>query len=455
MPQKPNIIFILMDDMGYGDLGIYNKGQSYTPHLDELVSKSLCLSQHYSASPVCAPARAALLTGRYPHRTGAIDTFEGRGLDRIALREKTLADFLKEAGYKTGLVGKWHSGALDPDYHPNARGFDEFIGFQGGWQDYYDWRLDYNSHYQKSDGSYLTDVFTDEAISFCERHRNEPFFLQLSYNAPHFPLQAPEKIVERYLEKSFTLGVSLIYAMLEVVDTGIGRLLESLKNTAQLDNTLIIFSSDNGPDFGGEGDMALRRFNCHFNGHKGNVYEGGIRVPLTLYWPDGVETAASSHAMTHFCDWLPTLLSITGQPIPKNLDGINLLPLLRGQDLDLNPRRFWQWNRYTPTIHSNAAMRDGPWKLVQPQMPAAHDVPPEDLAFDIALKYRPELFTRLSTLPEPERDLGAIPKTQLFNLDNDPSETTDLADSHPQKLAAMQTELYSWFETVENERLGL
>jgi len=140
--RKPNVVFILADDMGYGDFGVFNNGLTQTPTLDRLVAEGICLTQHYSASAVCAPARAGLMTGRYPHRTGAIDTLDARGLDRLALRETTVANLFKNAGYATGIIGKWHLGAADPRYHPNARGFDEFAGFRGGWWDYYDWTLD-------------------------------------------------------------------------------------------------------------------------------------------------------------------------------------------------------------------------------------------------------------------------------------------------------------------------
>lgn len=451
----PNIVFIMADDMGYGDFGIFNQNQSDTPTLNRLVEESVCLTQHYSASPVCAPARAGLLTGRYPHRTGAIDTFEGRGLDRIALDETTIADLFKDAGYRTGLVGKWHSGALDPRYHPNARGFDDFIGFQGGWQDYYQWRLDYNGQCTKSDGRYLTDVLTDEAIGFIERNHKKPFFLHVSYNAPHFPMQAPDELVQKYVERGFKQGVAIVYAMIECMDHGIERILEAVRQTGKEKNTIVIFTSDNGPDFGGENEMSKKRFNYHFNGHKGNIYEGGIRLPLTLRWPDGLTSGRQIDAITHFTDWLPTLLAAADIPIPENLnlDGRNILPVLRGETDEVSPQRFWQWNRYTPLITTNAAMRDGPWKLVRPEIPEARYVAPEDLAFDIALKYHPELFSDISRIPEPERQIPAPSPVQLFNLEDDPGERNDLASKHPKRVQQMLSALENWFKEVEAERL--
>ena len=190
---RPNILFILADDMGYGDFSTVNGDLSSTPALDDLMSESLCLTQQYTASPVCNPSRACLLTGRYPHRTGSIDTLEWRGLERLALREITLSQVLNEAGYATGLVGKWHLGAFDKRYHPHNRGFDETVCFCGGMHDYYDWRLEFGESVVQADGRYLTDVWTEEAVGFIERHAEEPFFLHVTNNAPHTPLQAPEE----------------------------------------------------------------------------------------------------------------------------------------------------------------------------------------------------------------------------------------------------------------------
>jgi arylsulfatase A-like enzyme len=158
--DRPNIVLILADDMGYGDFSAFNGGLSRTPTLDALIDESVCLTQHYTASCVCNPSRATLLTGRYPHRTGSIDTLEWWGLERLALRETTLADVLQGMGYATGLVGKWHLGAFDPRYHPNARGFDEAVCFRGGMHDYYNWRVEYNDRVERADGRYLTDVWT-------------------------------------------------------------------------------------------------------------------------------------------------------------------------------------------------------------------------------------------------------------------------------------------------------
>ena len=291
MTQRPNLVFILVDDMGYGDFSRFNGGLSSTPTLDALIDESVCLTQHYTASPVCNPSRAALMTGRYPHRTGSVDTLEWHGLERLALRETTLADVLKRAGYTTGLIGKWHLGSFDPRYHPQRRGFDEAVCFRGGMHDYYRWRLDYTDTVKRGDGRYLTDVWTDEAVSFIDRHaHDEPFFLHVTYNAPHTPLQAPEEELRPFVERgTFNRGVATIYAMIHRMDAGVARILEALERNGLAENTVVVFSSDNGPQFGGEGDECTTRFNCEFNGAKGTVYEGGIRVPGILRWPAGLQ----------------------------------------------------------------------------------------------------------------------------------------------------------------------
>jgi arylsulfatase A len=455
MAQRPNIVFILADDMGYGDFGCFNYGASQTPVLDALAAEGVALTQHYSASPVCAPARASLLTGRYPHRTGAIDTLEMRGLDRMALRERTIGDCFRDAGYTTGLVGKWHNGALDSRYHPNQRGFGEFAGFSGGWSPYVDYRLDRNGTVAKSDGRYITDVFTDEAVGFIQRHAAEPFLLMLTYSAPHFPFHALEEDMAPFRDTgAFTNAVSHIYGMIRRMDRGIERLLAELDAQGLSENTIVLFTSDNGPQFGGAGDNCSDRFNCGFAGAKLLVSEGGIRVPMLVRWPAGLAGRRQVHEMVHFTDWLPTLLSVAGIDAPRDvhLDGADVMPVLRGEPGKLPPQRFWQWNRYTPVGACNAAMRDGDWKLVRPAIREAMRVAPADLAMDMDAKFHPEKYSDILREPEPERDLPEPPEPQLFNLRNDPLEQHDLAAAMPERVAKMQGELAAWFDEVDAER---
>ncbi len=450
--SQPNIILIIADDMGYGDFGIFNDRISCTPHLDALVEEGVCQTQHYSAAPVCAPARAALMTGRYAQRTGSNDTLEARGLDRLRLNERTLADILAGAGYATGLVGKWHNGALDRRYHPRNRGFDEFVGFQGGWNPYYRFRLDRNGAVEFGDGKrYLTDVFSEAALDFIERHQRQPFFLQLAYNAPHFPLEAPDAIARKYVERGFSLGVSLIYAMIEVMDAGIGRVIEKLETLGIADNTILMFTSDNGPTFGVWNGFEQRRFNYGFNGSKGNTYEGGIRVPMILRWRDGLPGGGlRSDAMAHFTDWLPTLLGLAHVPVPDNiaLDGRDISAALRGEDGGTYPQRCWQWSRYAPVGECNAALREGDWKLVRPQIREAMAVSPQDTAHDNAVKFVPERYDDVVREPQIQRSIPEPPPALLFNIADDPGERNDLAAQHPQIAARLEADLERWFIDV-------
>lgn len=454
--DKPNIVFILVDDMGYGDFSRFNGGLSATPVLDALMNESLCLTQHYTASPVCNPSRACLMTGRYPHRTGSIDTLEWHGLERLALRETTLADMLKAAGYATGLVGKWHLGAFDPRYHPNRRGFDETVCFRGGMHDYYQWRVEWGDSPRRTDGRYLTDLWTDEAIQFIERHRSQPFFLHVTYNAPHTPLQAPAEEIAPFLGKpGINKGVATLYGMIHRMDNGVGRILETLDRLGLRQNTIVFFSSDNGPQFGGEGEECLTRFNCQFNGAKGTVYEGGIRVPMILRWPDGLPAGKEVSEMVHFSDWLPTILAMVAVQLPQGnlpLDGVNVLPVLRGENGNVQTRRCWQWNRYTPVGECNAAIRDGRWKLVRPQIPQAMEV--YDLHWLWVSIYGPEHFIHNGIIrePEPQRELPAPPAPELYDLVADPLEQHDLAAQYPEMVSKLEQELAAWFIEVETER---
>ena len=455
---RPNIVFIVADDMGYGDFGCFNFGASQTPALDHLIANGVSLTQHYSAAPVCAPARASLLTGRYPHRTGAIDTLELRGLDRMALRERTVADYLGAGGYATGLVGKWHNGALDPRYHPNRRGFREFAGFSGGWSPYVDYHLDYNGSISKSDGRYITDVFTTEGVEFIRRHAREPFFLLLAYSAPHFPFHALDDDLAPFVETgAFTKAVSHIYGMIRCMDRGVARVLDELERQQIAENTLVLFTSDNGPQMHGSGEASSHRYNCGFAGAKLLVYEGGIRVPMALRWPAMLGTPRQIHDVVHFTDWLPTLLAAAEVEPPRHvkLDGVNVLPLLLGELAEVPARRFWQWNRYQPAIECNAAIRDGDWKLVRPAIDELMEVAPTDLAMEIESKYRPERFESLVETPEPERGAAVAVPSQLFDRRSDPLEQHDLAADHPERVRRMEAKIAAWFEAVEQERRSI
>jgi arylsulfatase A-like enzyme len=459
--SRPNVIIFLADDLGYGDLSIYGNPDLQTPHIDRLAVDGIRFTQHYSGSPLCAPARASLLTGRYNHRTGALSVESNRGLDRIALRETTIADVFKNAGYATGMIGKWHNGLHDMRYHPNNRGFDEFYGFLNGGMDYWNWIIEYNGQPEKSDGRYLTDVFTDEAVQFIQRHKTEPFFLYVAYNAPHSPLQAPQEDIQPYLETGkYNPAVSTLYGMIQRMDSGIGHILDTLEENGLADNTIVLFTSDNGPWLGNDilnsETHAMMRFNGPFRGMKQDVLEGGIRVPAILRWIDGLPSGKELHDMIHFTDWLPTLSRACGiaHQTQFALDGLDQFLSLQGETEQTPTQRFWQFNRYDPVMHCNAAMRDGNWKLYWPRIPEAMQKQPSDNA-----SYH-ENFKQSHVLmdvfnPPVARVLSAASQPELYNIDDDPFENMNLAEKYPKRVHKMKLEFENWFEQVEAERCNV
>ncbi len=456
--SHPNVIIFLADDLGYGDLGIYGNPDLKTPHLDRLGDEGIRFTQHYSGSPLCAPARASLLTGRYNHRTGALSVESNRGLDRIALRETTIADVFKNAGYATGMIGKWHNGLHDMRYHPNNRGFDQFYGFLNGGMDYWDWIVEYNGQPERTNGHYLTDVFTDQAMQFIQRHKTERFFLYVAYNAPHSPLQAPQEDIQPYLETGkYNPAVSTLYGMIQRMDMGIGQILDVLEQQGLADNTIVLFTSDNGPWLGNDkldGEThSMMRFNGPFRGMKQDVLEGGIRVPALLRWNDGLPSGKEYHDMVHFTDWLPTLSQACAIPYQTQfaLDGLDQLASFQGETDQTPTQRFWQFNRYDPIMHCNAAMRDGNWKLYWPRIPEAMQKQPSDNASYHENFKQPHVLMDVFN-PPAKRILSPPSEPQLYNINDDPYENRNLAEEYPEKLAKMKLDFENWFEEVEAER---
>jgi arylsulfatase A len=447
-----SVVVIVADDLGWGDLGCYGNDAVQTPNLDRLATEGVRFTQHYSASPMCAPARAALLTGRYPHRTGAVDVPSNRGLDRIDLRERTMADHFRSAGYATGMVGKWHNGAHDMRYHPNARGFDEFAGFLNGGMDYWKWVLDRNGSSEPADGRYLTDVFTAEAENFIHHHRNSPFFLYVAYNAPHTPLAAPEEDVAPFLDGGVDPAVATLYGMVRRMDAGIGRILEAIEECGLAESTVVLFTSDNGPwmgdvQFEGRG-RSLRRFNGPWRGMKQDVLEGGIRVPALLRAPT-LRAGTVCEREVHFCDWLPTLFALAGVE-PKAdlpLDGRDLSARFGGEGQPDSCRFFWQWNRYEPVEFCNAAIREGRWKLYWPPVPEAMAKDSRDSEFYRRGLTGPHGLMEVEN-PPPERELSAARAAMLFDLEADPGEERDVAEVEPERVRAMSTAWREWFAGV-------
>lgn len=451
---KPNVLFILADDLGYGDLACYGNPFIDTPVLDSLAAEGIRLTDYYSPSPLCAPARAALLTGRYNHRTGAIDVSSNRGIDRIALSEKTFGDYFRHAGYATALIGKWHCGLYCNDYLPHHRGFDLFFGFPNGQQDYWKWNLQRNDQIETHDGRHMTEVFNDEAVQFIRQcgERKKPFALFLSHHPPHPPYQAPQTLIDKYVRRSagrYNETVATIYAMIEQMDTGLGRVLEELEKQGLRDSTVIVFTSDNGAQMEDGGG----RFTGGLQGNKGNVLEQGIRVPALVSWPGKIPGGRVDSAPVHGCDWLPTLYAFTGASAPegaKPMDGVNILPLLTGTPMpELATRKLpFQKNRYTPVAHSDGAIRIGRWKLYWPgeKTSMAKDLSRDNPSFGRGcvrphweMPIDPDLPSYTGVQTEPPK---------LFDLESDPGETTDMAAARPETVEQLARAYDAWFTGV-------
>ncbi len=442
--QRPNIVLIVADDLGYGELGCFGGKEIPTPRIDELAKNGIRFTNGYVTAPFCAASRAALMTGRYQTRfgfefnpTGAKNSEPGIGLPRD---EMTLADYLRDAGYATGLVGKWHLGGTAP-FHPQRRGFDEFFGFlheghyylpspwtgattwlrrrtlpdgqRGRWVSP-DGHVIWSTHLGKNEPEYdadnpilrngqpenehsnLTDAFTREACDFIQRHREQPFFLYLAYNAVHSPMQASDAYLQKFN------GVKDVHrrifaAMLSHLDDSIGRVINTLRTVDLEERTLVLFISDNGGP-----TKELTSSNHPFRGSKGELWEGGIRVPFIASWKGNISAAISDSPVTSM-DLTATAIELASNQVSpskmaqKPLDGRSLVNLMKyGEQLPGNDPIFWR-------VGKKNAIRQGDWKLL--------------------------------------RDGGPW---QLFNLRNDPAETKDLAASNREQVEALSLQWDAW-----------
>lgn len=329
--QKPNIILILSDDQGWGDLSMNGNGNVRTPNIDRIGKEGARFSRFYVA-PLCAPTRAGLLTGRYHYRTGVHGVSNSK--EFMNLDEVTFADLFKKSGYATGAFGKWHNGSQYP-YHPNGRGFDEFYGFLSGhYANYFNTTLDHNGEAVRSKG-YITDDLTDKAIEFIEKNKAQPFVCYVSFNAPHSPFQVPDKYYDRVKARGIKqlgkdknaeeleMTISAL-AMCENMDDNVGRILEKLDQLKIADNTIVIYLSDNGPN--------SWRWNGDMKGRKGMADEGGVRVPFLIRWPGKIKPGKVVAGNAAYIDILPTLTDLAGVAAKgtKPLDGISLKPALIG-----------------------------------------------------------------------------------------------------------------------------
>jgi len=367
--RRPSIIVIVADDLGYADLGVQGCTDIPTPSIDSLAQNGVRFTNGYVSCPVCSPTRAGLLTGRYQQRFGhefnpgaPATAATGFGLP---LSQVTLADALKAAGYATGMVGKWHLG-LAPEFHPLQRGFDEFFGFLHGSHSYLNAKAEplnliLRGTEPVDEPEYLTDAFTREALAFIERHRAAPFFLYLTYNAVHAPMQATQKYLDRFAhiadEKRRTHA-----AMLSAMDDGIGAVLGKLREAGLEEDTMVFFISDNGGP-----TPSTTASNLPLSGTKGTMREGGIRVPFILQWPRRLRAGRLYEPPVISLDMFPTAVLAAGGKLPRDrvIDGVDLMPYLSGKKRGA-PHEILFWR-----MGPNAAVRKANWKLIRPgQTPA-------------------------------------------------------------------------------------
>jgi arylsulfatase A len=390
--RRPNVILILTDDQGWWDTGASGNPHIDTPNMDRLAAEGVNYTRFY-ASPVCAPTRASLMTGRYYLRTGIYNTRFGG--DTLAISERTLAEILRESGYRTGLFGKWHLGHYRR-HQPDQRGFDEFLGFtQGHIERYFHPdQLLQNGRRARARGN-VSELFTDSAIQFVRENRSRPFFCYVAFNEPHAPNYVDNPWVDRYLKRGLPLREAQIYGMVSNVDRNIGRLLATLDSAGLRENTVLVFASDNG---------GVSRFHqCGLRGNKASAFEGGIRVPCFVRWPGRLAPATKDHTMRGAFDLFNTICEIAAAPLPsdRQIDGLSLL------GSRTHERLFHIWDRHRPSVRSN-------WSVTEPRF---------------------KLVGR-----------------SLFDLSLDSSEKIDLAASEPAIARRLRGEFDRWLDSVTRDR---
>ncbi|MCC6509481.1 MAG: sulfatase-like hydrolase/transferase [Pirellulaceae bacterium] len=405
--RKPNILIIVGDDMGYADVGFHGAKDIPTPHLDALASAGVRLTNGYVTGPYCSPTRAGLLTGRYQNRFGHEFNPSG-GAQGLPVTEKTLADRLKDAGYATGLVGKWHLGN-QPQMHPQKRGFDEFFGFLGGAHSYTQSSGILRGTEAVDELDYTTDAFGREASAFIERHRAHPWFLYLSFNAVHTPMQATDDRLAKFSQVADQQRRTY-NAMMLAMDEAIGKVVAKVAETGQTENTLIAFISDNGgPTMVGVTVNGSR--NEPLRGSKRTTLEGGIRVPFIVSWPGHIKPGVFEKPAIQL-DLNATALVAAGLEINPEwkLDGVDLMPFLTGRRDD-TPHESLYWR-----FGQQMAVRSGDWKLV---------------------RYDSNADTQTGRAQ-------SVTTTKLYHLAQDIHEDHDLAATQPEKVAELQAKWDTW-----------
>ena len=427
--NKPNVIIIMTDDQGYGDLSCMGAEDFVTPNIDALAENGIRFSSMYSGSPVCSPSRACLLTGRYPGNAGVRAILAGhRRASGLTSEVPTIAAALKDLGYKTGISGKWHLGLKD-ECRPNSNGFDEFSGFLAGYVDYYShifyWGMaDGNTNPTHDlwedneevydNGKYMTERITDKSIDFIRRHKDEPFMLYVAYNAPHYPMHAPEKYMKRFSHLPWDRQV--MAAMISAVDDGVGEIKNELIRQGIADNTIIYFQSDNGPSresrnwLDGKTDLYYGGTSGIFKGHKFSLFEGGIRIPAVLSWPKKISKRVVN--TPHIAaDIFPTILDACGGDTSKyELDGKSLISLIDGTDDAQHEYLFWE-------MEGQTAVRKGRYKLV--------------------------INGRLEEFSEVQDEYF------LSDLENDPGESVNLYKELPEIFEELKKAALDWRQGIE------
>jgi arylsulfatase A-like enzyme len=429
--KKPNVVFIVADDLGYGDLSVYSQTKFSTPHIDQLAKEGLLFTQFYAGSTVCAPSRASLLTGQHTGHTqirGNKPTDNGQ----MPLQKNTytLAKLFKENDYTTGAFGKWGLGNSGTSGDPLHHGFDYFYGYHDQmlahhYYPYYLWNNDKTVKLEKNQGlnkgQYAPDLIHNEALSFIEKHKDEPFFLFYPSIIPHAELFAPEeymnqfvgKYPESYPFKGLDEGEKYKHgnygsqehpraafaAMMTLLDDQVGELVQKVKDLGLEDNTIFIFTSDNGPHREGGATPEFFDSNGRYRGLKRSLFEGGIRVPMIVKWPNEIQPHTKTNHISAFWDILPTFAELFQTELSSVSDGISLLPTLTSNPQTQNEHEYLYWEFHEK--NAKQALRKGDWKLV---------------------------ITNLETKP----------KTHLFNLANDPEESQNLAEINPEKTAELK-----------------
>ena len=433
MKNKPNYIIIMTDDQGYGDLSCMGSPDVITPNIDSLACGGARFTNWYSGSPVCSPSRASLLTGRYPGNAGVRAILAGhRKASGLTPNAPTIATALKDLGYGTSLVGKWHLGLKD-ECRPGNNGFDNFYGFMAGCVDYFShifyWGMSDghtdpthdlwdNDKEVYSNGKYMTEIITEKAVSEIHKFSKEekPFMMYVGYNAPHYPMHAPEKYMKRFEHLPWDRQV--MAAMISAVDDGVGDIINELKRCGEYENTCIFFQSDNGPSresrnwLDGTPDPYYGGQTGGFKGHKYSLFEGGIRVPGILSWPSVIGGGQVIDEPCAAMDIFPTILNSAGGDISKyNIDGKDIMGVLTNGEKSPHEDIFWEMDGQT-------AVRHGKYKLV---------------------------LDGILVEGEPVQD-----KVFLADLETDPSESVNLAEEMPELTAELTQKALSWREKLES-----